>query len=147
MRVKDFTKSLTKKPPKVFANLLLRVEKYINVEEAMEIKYQGHNKAAKEDKKVRYYQRGRNPRRDHNCQQRRRSPRTYPQFTLLKCSRKKVLLTMEMESLSTPLPWMRKGALKRDKSKFCDYHKDHGHILKSSLTSKRKFRNLSIKDT
>ena len=39
LKDKDFTKSLTKKLPKVFANLLMRAEKYIKAEEAMTIKY------------------------------------------------------------------------------------------------------------
>ena len=69
-RDKDFTKSLTKKPPKVFVNLLLRAKKYINAKEAMVIKYQGHDKLAKEENKERYHQRKRISCRDHNYQQR-----------------------------------------------------------------------------
>ena len=48
---KDFTKSLTKKSPKVSADLLLRAEKYINTEEAMMIKYKDHDKITKKYKK------------------------------------------------------------------------------------------------
>ena len=55
LRDKDFTKSFTKKSPKVFVNLLLIDEKYINAEKAMAIKYQGHDKTAKKDKKERYH--------------------------------------------------------------------------------------------
>ena len=55
VRDKDFIRSLTKKPPKVFADLLLRAKKYINTEEAMAIKYQSHDKPAKEEKKERYH--------------------------------------------------------------------------------------------
>ena len=51
---KDFTKSLTKKPPKVFADLLLRA-KYINAKESMVIKYQGHDKPTTEEKEERYH--------------------------------------------------------------------------------------------
>ena len=66
LRDKDFTKSLTKKPLKVFIDLLLRVEKYINTEEAMTIKYQSHDKVAEKDKEEKYHQRGRSPRRDRD---------------------------------------------------------------------------------
>ena len=66
LRDKDFTKPLTKKLPKVFANLLLWDKKYINMEKAMVIKYQGLDNAAKEDKEERYHPRGRNLRRDCN---------------------------------------------------------------------------------
>ena len=81
LRDKDFTKSLTKKSPKVFADLILRVEKYINAEKAMAIKYQGHDKVPKEDKKEKYHQRGRSLPRDHNHQQRKRNPRAIPIHT------------------------------------------------------------------
>ena len=47
LRDKDFTKSLIKKPPKVFADLLLRAKKYINTKKAMAIKYQSHEKVVK----------------------------------------------------------------------------------------------------
>ena len=56
LRDRDFKNSLTKKPPKVFVDLLLRVEKYINAEEGMAIKYQSHDKVIKEEK---YHQKGR----------------------------------------------------------------------------------------
>ena len=46
LKDKDFTKKL----PKVFANLLLRAKKYINMEEAMAMKYQSHDKAIKREK-------------------------------------------------------------------------------------------------
>ena len=65
LKDKDFAKSLTKKPPKVFADLLLRAKKYINAKEAMAIKYQGYDKVAKEEK---YHQIGRSPRCDDNHQ-------------------------------------------------------------------------------
>ena len=68
LRDKDYTKSLTMKSPKVFIDLLLRVEKYINVEEAMAIKYQSHDKVAKRDKEETYHQRGISPCRDREHQ-------------------------------------------------------------------------------
>ena len=55
LKDKDFTKSFTKKSPKVFVNLLLIDEKYINAEKAMAIKYQGHDKATQKDKEERYH--------------------------------------------------------------------------------------------
>ena len=54
LKDEDFTKSLTKKPPKVFANLLLKGKKDINEKKAMAIKYQGHDTITKEDKEERY---------------------------------------------------------------------------------------------
>ena len=77
LRDKDFTKSLTKKPPKVFVVLLLRVKKYINVEDAMAIQYQSHDKAVEKDKKEKYHHKGMSPRSNCDHQQRKRSPRTY----------------------------------------------------------------------
>ena len=48
MRNKYFTKSLTKKPFKVFTDL--KVEKCINVEKAMAMKYQSHDKTVEREK-------------------------------------------------------------------------------------------------
>ena len=44
----------------------------------MAIKYQGHDKAAKEDKEEKYCQGGRSPCRDHDHQQRKKKSKSLP---------------------------------------------------------------------
>ena len=49
---------------------------------------------------------------------------------------------MERENLVAPSPRMRKGALKRDRSKYCEYHKDYGHDTEECIHLKEKIEEL-----
>ena len=49
---------------------------------------------------------------------------------------------MERENLVAPSPRMKRGTLKRDRSKYCDYHKDHSHDTEECIHLKEKIEEL-----
>ena len=49
---------------------------------------------------------------------------------------------MKRENLVAPPPWMKKGALQRDGSKYCNYHKDHSHNTDEWIHLKEKIDEL-----
>ena len=87
---KDFIKFLIKKMPKVFFNLLLREEKYINAKEVMALKYQGYDKTAKKEKEEKYHSRRRSLRRDHQLRKKSLNLRTYPSVHAIEAFKKRV---------------------------------------------------------
>ena len=138
MKDKDFTRSLTKKWPKVFVDLLLRAKKYINTKEAMAIKYQGHDKSAREEKEERYHQRGRSPRHDRDHQQRRRNPRAFPHYAPLRQSRREILLNMEKENLAASPLRMKNVHSEGTKANIATTTKTTTMIPKSASTSRKR---------
>ena len=51
---------------------------------------------------------------------------------------------MERKNLATPPLRMRKDALKRDKSKYCNYHKDHDHDTEECIHLKENIEDLIL---
>ena len=49
---------------------------------------------------------------------------------------------MEKENLATSPLQMKRGALRRDRSKYYDYHKDYGHDIEECIHLKEKVEEL-----
>ena len=147
---KDLMFSISKNPQETMAEVLVKAEKYINGEEALTSKRgisSTHKEKSGTDK-----QRERSPKRQRNRErsQRRdkeRSPkrqgsvrdrlgppqpelrqRYSPQrFTPLTTTVSQVLLEVQHEKFIRWPSQMRTDPTKRDNTRYCEFHRDHGH--------------------
>ncbi|XP_022883875.1 uncharacterized protein LOC111400717 [Olea europaea var. sylvestris] len=83
--------------------------------------------------------------RPHESNMRQNAPRVKPRqdplptsFTRLNTSRSNILMEIkDLKELKWP-PRLRSPPDTRDKSKYCDFHKDHGHTTEDCFTLKRE---------
>ena len=145
LKSREFVVSLTKNPPKTMAEMLLKAQKYMNIEDALAtikgVEMLG-DKGRKEDDR-----RGR--KREHpDCQTSARSkrkdektPRTI-KFTPLVMPVDKILAQIKDEHyLKWPRP-LHSSPNVRDKKKYCRFHKDHGHYTKDCRDLKEQIEEL-----
>ena len=62
-----------------------------------------------------------------------------------KMNKERDLYHKERENVVTPSPLpprLKKDTFKKDKSKYCDYHKDQGHDTKQCVHLKKKIKDL-----
>ena len=127
---RDLVASLAKNPPKTMAEMLSKVQKYMNAEDAAtairNVKKLG-DKGRKDDER-RGQKRECPDRRtsDENKRKDDKSPRT-EKFTPLVMPVDKILMQIKDEHyLKWPRP-LHSSPNVRDKNKYCRFHKDHGH--------------------
>ena len=145
LRSRDHVASLAKNPPKTMAKILLKAQKYMNVEDALaaikDVEKQG-DKAKKEDKR-RGQKRERPDRRNNDGNRRKddNGPRTV-RFTPLVMSVEKILTQIKDEHyLKWPRP-LHSSPSVRDKNKYCGFHKDHGHNTEDCRNLKEQIEEL-----
>ncbi|CAI9781010.1 unnamed protein product [Fraxinus pennsylvanica] len=129
-----FKMSLSKTPPKSVTELLTRRKKYINMEEAMKTIPSSEKTQLKRPSEP-------NLRRDYD--RGRPKPDGLPgPFTRLNTSKTNILMEIrDMKELKWP-PRLRSLPGARDKSKYYDYHKDHGHTTEECLILQREIEAL-----
>ncbi|XP_077248898.1 uncharacterized protein LOC143888386 [Tasmannia lanceolata] len=131
----DFRMSIAKKAPTSLADLLTRAEKYITVEEMLS----ALNLIPKADnnikRKVREEERGTSTpnqmsRKEDKSQRRGESPKKKEvRYTPLNTPRSQILMAIRDERyLKWPDKLFTKGS-KRDKLRYCRYHRNHGHDI------------------
>ena len=134
LRSRDLVASLAKNPPKMMAEMLLKAQKYMNPEDALaaikDIEKPGDGIRRKDDER-RGQKRERPDRRNNDRSRRKddRIPRTV-KFTPLIMFVDKILTQIKDDHY---LKWPRSlhsSPNVRDKSKYCRFHKDHGHNTK-----------------
>nr|XP_023877196.1 uncharacterized protein LOC111989636 [Quercus suber] len=129
LKSRELVVSLAKNPPKMIAEMLLKVQKYMNAEDALvtikDVERPG-DKGRKEDDR-----RGRKRERP-NCQTNDRSKRKDK-----KTSRK----IKDEHYLKWPRPLHSSPNL-RDKKKYCRFHKDHGYYTEDCRDLKEQIEEL-----
>ncbi|XP_077240216.1 uncharacterized protein LOC143881105 [Tasmannia lanceolata] len=120
-RSNDFRGAVARRNPHSLADLMAGAEEYISVEETLAA-LDSNRRRISEDK---------NPtkqRRDDKAVRREKSPqRREENFTPLNTSRRSILAAIEGEEfVRWPTRMISKGN-KRDQSKYCRFHRDHGH--------------------
>ncbi|XP_052203083.1 uncharacterized protein LOC127808555 [Diospyros lotus] len=120
LRPGPFAQSLAKMPPITSTDILGRAMKYINAEELMQAKRAEH--VEKKEKKKHPKERKNEDRKEKHC------PRWDSSgFTPLIAPRVEILATIEgKDYLKKPRP-MKAPSDKRNRNKYCHFHRDHGH--------------------
>ena len=145
LRSRDFMASLAKNPPKTMAEMLLKIQKYMNAEDALvaikDVEKPG-DKAKKEDE--RRGQKRECPDHRNSDENRRKDdkgPRTV-RFTPLVMSVDKILTQIKDEHY---LKWSRplhSSPNVRDKNKYCRFHKNRGHNTEDCRDLKEQIEEL-----
>ena len=126
--------SLAKNPPKMMAEMLLKVKKYMNVEDALaairDVEMPG-DKGRKDDDR-RGQKRERLDRRTSDKGKRKdnRIPRTVKSTPLIMPVDKILTQIKDEHYLKWPRP-LHSSPNVRDKNKYCRFHKDHGHYTEN----------------
>ncbi|XP_022883797.1 uncharacterized protein LOC111400630 [Olea europaea var. sylvestris] len=137
IKCEAFKMSLSKTPPKSVIELLTRVEKYINMEETMTLK----REVSSSEKS--------NQKRSHESSLRQDIPRvklrqdpSLTSFTHLNTLRSNILMEIrDSKELKWP-PRLRSLLDTRDKSKYCDFHRDRGHTTEDCFALKQEIEAL-----
>ena len=146
LRSRDLVASLTKNPPKMMAEMLLKAQKYMNAEDALvaikDIEKPGDSIRRKDDK--RRDQKREHPNHRSNDGVRRkddRSPRMV-KFTPLIMPVDKILTQIKDDHyLKWPRP-LHSSPNVCDKNKYCRFHKDHGHNMEDCRDLKEQVEEL-----
>ncbi|XP_052193833.1 uncharacterized protein LOC127802169 [Diospyros lotus] len=135
LRPGPFAQSLAKTPPSTFTDILGRATKYINAEEVIQAKRAEH--VEKKDKKKHPEEMRSDDRREKH------RPRwDSGGFTPLNAPRAEILATIEgKDYLKKPRP-MKAPSDKRNRSKYCRFHRDHGHDTEECHQLKEEIQEL-----
>ncbi|XP_077215738.1 uncharacterized protein LOC143850365 [Tasmannia lanceolata] len=117
----EFRRTVARRNPHSLADLMAGAEEYIFIEETLAALDSRRRKIPEEEK---------NPtkrRDDKPLRKERSSERRERNFTPLNTSRNRILATIRGEDFLKWLNRMLTEGDKRDKSKYCRFHKDHGH--------------------
>ncbi|XP_077229943.1 uncharacterized protein LOC143862921 [Tasmannia lanceolata] len=117
----DFWRSVAHENPHSVADLMAIAEEYLVVEETLATLDSNRRRTSEEKNPTKL-------RRDDKAPRRERSPqRREENYTPLNTSRRSILAAIEGEEfVRWPTRMISKGN-KRDKSKYCRFHRDHGH--------------------
>ncbi|XP_065620979.1 uncharacterized protein LOC112020938 [Quercus suber] len=145
LKSRELVSSLAKNPPKTMAKMLLKAQKYMNAEDVLAgIRGEGRteDKGKREDD-CRGQKRDRSDRRNNDGVRRKddKSSRTV-KFTLLVMPVDKILTQIQDEHyLKWPRP-LHSSPSVRDRSKYCRFHKDHGHYTEDCRDLKERIEEL-----
>ncbi|KAA8519121.1 hypothetical protein F0562_013405 [Nyssa sinensis] len=149
-----FRDFLTKSPLVDMAALMDRARKYINLEEANRTSQKGkyqtqRDNPKREDHKNEDHRRDSSKKRARSPEKRtapravyNSGPREFTNFTSLNTTPNQVLRQVrDRENLRWPEPIKRDPSL-RDQSKYCNFHKDHGHTTNTCRTLRYEIEQL-----
>ncbi|XP_022880891.1 uncharacterized protein LOC111398189 [Olea europaea var. sylvestris] len=129
--------SLSKTLPKTMIELLTRVEKYINMEETLNLRKVGPSHDRVEHKRPH----DPNPRQEPPWRKQRQEVLPMS-FTRLNMSKTNILMEIkDMKELNWPAR-MRSPPESRDMNTYCEFHRDHGHTTENCKALQRKIEAL-----
>ncbi|XP_022858555.1 uncharacterized protein LOC111379427 [Olea europaea var. sylvestris] len=133
IRCEAFKMSLSKTSLKSVTDLLTRAEKYINMEETLTPRKDVLPLLRPDNKRPRET----NQRDDNPRVKQRQNPRPKT-FAPLNTSRSNILMEIkDLKELKWP-PRMPSLPKNRDRTKYCDFHRDHGHTTERCLALKQQ---------
>ncbi|XP_073137071.1 uncharacterized protein [Henckelia pumila] len=124
---KDFLKSLIKRPPETYEELLARAEKYVNMEEIQV------SRAAVKRERPKSPKGNRVPSNGTGMGQPFRPALLgeFSSFTPLRMSKVRALQICDDRKLTQRPPWTEKGPRNRESDKYCHFHNEYGHITEN----------------
>ena len=150
LKSRELVVSLTKNPPKMLAEMLLKAQKYMNAEDALaairDIEKTSEKGRKEDDWKGRKKERSDHQTSDRGKKKDKKSPRTV-NFTPLIMLVDKILAQIKDKHY---LKWPRPLHLLpnfRYKKKYCYFHKDHGHYTEDCKDLKEQIKELIRKGT
>ncbi|XP_022894052.1 uncharacterized protein LOC111408537 [Olea europaea var. sylvestris] len=137
VRCEAFKMSLSKTPPQIVIELLTRAEKYINMDETLNPRRPNPFHEKTENK------------RKHDPISRHEFPRDKrrneaPSAPLTRLNTSKANILMEVKDMKE-LKWpsrMKSPPDTRDRSKYCEFHRDHGHTTKDCHALQQEIEGL-----
>ncbi|XP_057958739.1 uncharacterized protein LOC131151515 [Malania oleifera] len=142
----SFLYSLGKKSPVNMGELMARTQKYINLEEMMDtrgsrIEQKRKNSSRERGESYRSAKRHKISAL-HASPNIRGQPSKFSTYTSLKVSRSKLLMQIRKKDyVSWPEP-IRTPLHKQNMSKFCAFHRDHGHDTEECIQLKKEIETL-----
>ncbi|XP_073152599.1 uncharacterized protein [Henckelia pumila] len=120
---KDFLKSLIKRPPETYEELLARAEKYVNMEE-IQVSW-----AAVKRERPKSPKNNRVPNNNSGMGQPFRPALLgeFTSFTPLRMSKVRALQICDDRKLTQRPPWTENGPRNRQSDKYCHFHNEYGH--------------------
>ncbi|XP_073153808.1 uncharacterized protein [Henckelia pumila] len=124
---KDFLKSLIKRPPETYEELLARAEKYVNMEEIQV------SRAAVKRERPKIPKINRVPSSNLGMKQSSRPALLgkFTSYTNLRMSKARALRICDDWKLTERPPWTEKGPQNRESDKYCHFHKEYGHTTEN----------------
>ena len=145
LRSRDLVASLAKNPPKTMAEMLLKAQKYMNTEDALaaikDVEKPGDKAKKEDDRRGQKRERLACRNNDRNRKKDDKSPQTV-RFTPLVMPIDKIFTQIKDEHY---LKWLRplhSSPNVRDKNKYCQFHKDHGHNTEDCRDLKEQIEEL-----
>ncbi|XP_030963629.1 uncharacterized protein LOC115984758 [Quercus lobata] len=145
LRSRDLVASFTKNPPKTMAEMLLKAQKYMNVEDALatikDVEKPGDKTKKEDESRGQKRERPNHQNNDKNRKKDDKGPRTV-RFTPLVMPVDKILTQIKDEHyLKWPRP-LHSFPNVRDKNKYCRFHKDHSHNIEDCRDLKEQIEEL-----
>ncbi|XP_012835110.1 PREDICTED: uncharacterized protein LOC105955856 [Erythranthe guttata] len=126
-----FQESIARRPPQTLEELLNRAEKFIRIEEAVEMGLPVKRKREEERHEAKRKEEGRSI----------HAP-TYPKFTPLKAKLMEVWMVAEQKGLVQPPRQMKENPKRQKSEKYCEYHRDRGHTTDECFQLKQEIERL-----
>ncbi|XP_050241117.1 uncharacterized protein LOC126690012 [Quercus robur] len=145
LKSREFVVSLTKNPPRTMAEMLLKVQKYTNAEDALAaiegIEKPKENERKEDDRRGQKGEWVDHQNTDGNRQKDEKTPRTV-KFIPLVMPIDQILPQIKDEHyLKWPRP-LHSSPNMRNKKKYCRFHKDNGHYTEDCRDLKEQIKEL-----
>ncbi|XP_012857174.1 PREDICTED: uncharacterized protein LOC105976482 [Erythranthe guttata] len=126
-----FQESIAGRPPQTLEELMNRAEKFIRIEEPVEMGLPVKRRREEERHDTKRKEEGRS---NH-------AP-TYPKFTPLKAKLMEVWMVAEQKGLVRPPRQMKENSKRQKSEKYCEYHRDQGHTTDECFQLKQEIKRL-----
>ena len=137
--------SIIRRAPKTFGEFLARAQEFVNVEEYLQSrknhKGEGKRKSESEAKEGD----SKKMKVEKNAAKDNKKPSIAPRFqafTPLNTTPEQILMQIENRNILTRPEPMRTDPDKRDRTKYCQFHNDHGHLTSDCIHLKRQIEAL-----
>ena len=145
LKFRVFVASLTKNPPKTIARMLLKVQKYMNAEDALaairDVERLGEKGRKDDNRRGQKRERPDHRTNDGGKRKDERTPKTVKFTPLIMLVDKILTQIKDKHSLKWPRP-LHSSLNICDKNKYCRFHKDHGHYTEDCRNLKKQIEEL-----